>query len=62
MNVDTFFTACSENGFFIRHLKLHAMIKHPTFEKDGRMQFNVGNKEYLDFMQGYDKVGLNIFI
>lgn len=38
------------------------MIKHPTFEKDGRMQFNVGNKEYLDFMHGYDKVGLNVFI
>lgn len=55
VNIETFFTAASERGFFIKHLNLLSQYKQPKFDKE-ELLYDQSNLEYINFMQAYEKL------
>jgi hypothetical protein len=39
VSIETFFTAASETGFFIKHLKFDAQIKFPKLDTSGNLSY-----------------------
>jgi len=56
VTIDTFFTAASECGFFIKHLKFQALVKYPKFDSDNKLSYGQDNIAFASFLKACEKV------